>query len=344
MLVSTNLLTSRPPARQSGGTAFVPSSNPWINCFVAGEPCGPIDAHDLSATGLGLGWQGPSGPPGAAGNPFPIAWPSAEGRLPAAVPQSLIGTVTSIGISDPFPEVEPGEISPEELAQIDEVVSDEYEAARPVVETSTAEIISFLDARDSILARYGWTIDDLSPEQNPIFVATDEPPLPAAELPPEEPEPVEVLPPLAITDLPSGPDPGEAPWTIEPDAPPSEPEDQSMDLSSLLGGALNAATAYYGYRAGRDAPQRLAQPRGYDGSTWDWLDGPLDTTRGLFDTSASPPPPVGGRVIPRTGQPCRRRRRRRMLTKSDIADISTMSVLLGRNSEAFKTWLAKATR
>ena len=38
---------------------------------------------------------------------------------------------------------------------------------------------------------------------------------------------------------------------------------------------------------------------------------------------------------------CRtRRRRRRMLTKSDIADISTMASLLGKSSEAFKTWLA----
>ena len=34
-----------------------------------------------------------------------------------------------------------------------------------------------------------------------------------------------------------------------------------------------------------------------------------------------------------------RRRRRRMLTKSDVADISTMKSLLG-NGEAFKTWLA----
>lgn len=39
-----------------------------------------------------------------------------------------------------------------------------------------------------------------------------------------------------------------------------------------------------------------------------------------------------------------RRRRRRMLTKSDVADISTMAALLGKNSESFKVWLAKATR
>ena len=40
----------------------------------------------------------------------------------------------------------------------------------------------------------------------------------------------------------------------------------------------------------------------------------------------------------------RTRRRKRMATKSDIADIATMASLLGKNSEAFKTWLAKATR
>lgn len=39
----------------------------------------------------------------------------------------------------------------------------------------------------------------------------------------------------------------------------------------------------------------------------------------------------------------RNRRRRRMLTKSDIGDISTMRQILG-NGEAFKLWLAKATR
>ena len=39
-----------------------------------------------------------------------------------------------------------------------------------------------------------------------------------------------------------------------------------------------------------------------------------------------------------------RRRRRRMLTKSDVGDISTMAALLGKNTDAFKTWLAKATR
>jgi len=39
-----------------------------------------------------------------------------------------------------------------------------------------------------------------------------------------------------------------------------------------------------------------------------------------------------------------KRRRRRLLTKSDIADISTMASLLGKSSEAFKTWLAVSRR
>jgi len=39
-----------------------------------------------------------------------------------------------------------------------------------------------------------------------------------------------------------------------------------------------------------------------------------------------------------------KRRRKRLLTKSDVADISTMAALLGKNSEAFKTWLAVSRR
>ena len=314
----------------------MPTQNPFINCFVAGEPCGPIDPHDLSASGLGLGWQGASTPSWASGT----AWPSVEGRIPAAVPIGLIQTTTAAALADPFPELEPGQISDAEMEQIDQVVEDEYEAARPVVEATTAEIISFLDARDSILSRYGWSIEDLPPEQNPVLIPLDAAEeIPIESEPTAESEPVDVLPPLAITDLPSGPDPGEAPWSVEPDLDSDQPEDQSMDLSSLLGGVTQAATAYYGYRAQRDA-QRLQQAP-YQGSWQDWLDGPTD----WLEPSAPQTPPVGGRVIPRRpGAPCRRRRRRRMLTKSDIADISTMASILGKNSEAFKTWLAKATR
>ncbi len=44
----------------------------------------------------------------------------------------------------------------------------------------------------------------------------------------------------------------------------------------------------------------------------------------------------------RMGTP--KRRRKRLLTKSDVADISTMAALLGKNSEAFKTWLAVSRR
>lgn len=47
-------------------------------------------------------------------------------------------------------------------------------------------------------------------------------------------------------------------------------------------------------------------------------------------------------AILREGTP--KRRRKRLLTKSDVADISTMAALLGKNSEAFKTWLAVSRR
>lgn len=40
----------------------------------------------------------------------------------------------------------------------------------------------------------------------------------------------------------------------------------------------------------------------------------------------------------------KRRRRRRLLTSSDVKDITVMASLLGKNSEAFKTWLATSQR
>ncbi len=44
------------------------------------------------------------------------------------------------------------------------------------------------------------------------------------------------------------------------------------------------------------------------------------------------------------GEANHKHRRKRLLTKSDVADISTMASLLGKNSEAFKTWLAVSRR
>jgi len=44
------------------------------------------------------------------------------------------------------------------------------------------------------------------------------------------------------------------------------------------------------------------------------------------------------------GEANHKHRRKRLLTKSDVADISTMASLLGKNSESFKTWLAVSRR
>lgn len=40
----------------------------------------------------------------------------------------------------------------------------------------------------------------------------------------------------------------------------------------------------------------------------------------------------------------RRRRRRRLLTSSDVKDITVMASILGKGSEAFRTWLATSQR
>ena len=67
----------------------MPRRHPWISCVRAGEPCGPLDPHDLSAGGLGLGWGGTSPPAWTQSG----RWPSLEGRLPAAVPDIAVQTV-----------------------------------------------------------------------------------------------------------------------------------------------------------------------------------------------------------------------------------------------------------
>lgn len=154
-----------------------------------------------------------------------------------------------------------------------------------------------------------------------------------------------------------------------------------MNLSSILGGVTAAANTaaglagtYYQLRALREgrpmaAAQNLAQPPAvnpkptYRGNA-PGLDLGDFTATGIAGNVADLFSSNGGgsvysrraqRIAAATGQPVEevaailaagrpRRRRRRMLTKSDIADISTMSALLGKNSESFKTWLAGALR
>jgi len=149
----------------------------------------------------------------------------------------------------------------------------------------------------------------------------------------------------------------------EPDLYETEPEEQSMDLSSILGAVSQVADIYQSFQPPQQLPP-VQQPSTYPGSIRDWVDGPFD----FLEPSAAPVATgapmaysggcisnrdrqiaaasgVSAEAVDRVLHYARqgRRRRRRMLTKSDIGDISTMKQILG-NGEAFKLWLAKATR
>lgn len=158
----------------------------------------------------------------------------------------------------------------------------------------------------------------------------------------------------------------------QPDIYEAEPEGEPMaDLSDILGGLSQVADIYATVQQAR-APTPYAQPAppapGYEGSVRDWIDGPFDfleptasvtslpTTGGTMagysggcisnrDRQIAAASGVSAEAVDRVLHYARqgRRRRRRMLTKSDIGDISTMKSILG-NGEAFKMWLAKATR
>jgi len=194
--------------------------------------------------------------------------------------------------------------------------------------------------------------------------------------PPRIAAPEEVLAPVVQTQPVGRPEwvgsVGEAPWTPEPDTLPPEPGDQSMDLSSILGAFSTAADIYGTIQTARAPPPQAFVAPGpapatpYDNSWQDWVDGPLN-----FLEPSTSIPSAGGTVPQAYSGGCisqrdrriaaasgvspeavdrvlhyarqGRRRRRRMLTKSDVGDISTMKAILG-NGEAFKLWLAKATR
>ncbi len=154
----------------------------------------------------------------------------------------------------------------------------------------------------------------------------------------------------------------------EPDLYEAESEEEPMaDLSDILGTVSQLADIYTTVRGPAQAPAAIL-PSEYPGSVRDWVDGPTDwlapspvtslptTTGGTMagysggcisnrDRQIAAASGVSAESVDRVLYYARqgRRRRRRMLTKSDIGDISTMKSILG-NGEAFKMWLAKATR
>lgn len=152
----------------------------------------------------------------------------------------------------------------------------------------------------------------------------------------------------------------------EPNISQDRPEEQSMDLSTILGGLSSAAQVYSTVQQARQPAfqpvQQLAPTNPYNNSWQDWLDGPTDWLAPNAPTSL---PNAGGPVgciskrdveiaqragvdpatVDRVLAAARhgRRRRRRMLTKSDLGDIAAAKSIMG-NGENFKVWLAKATR
>lgn len=161
----------------------------------------------------------------------------------------------------------------------------------------------------------------------------------------------------------------DTPARIEPDLLPPEPEDEPMaDLSGLFGNIASGVAGNFfdtspGWDYGFDdlagdvidyfndpvGPQPGQQPRQpttslpstggtrmgpYNGGCISERDRRISQLSGVSAESVD-------RVLHYARQG--RKRRKRMLTKSDIGDISTMKSILG-GGEAFKMWLARATR
>ena len=267
--------------------------------------------------------------------------PDIGGDLPVALPPPIQPPSGSdYGISETM-----GYISADEIEQINRQLEIYEDSLRPVVEVSQEEADQYLSDRDSILARTGRDPDSLPPELNPILLVNGEPIEDAKSS--EAPQPGEsavnvrapyIGPPVFLGSL------GETPGEIQPDPYEARLEEQPMaDLSDIFGaigdrivGSLDFDPATPGIFGGTSTATS---------SLPDIIGRFSDSDVGGDLTPRSTPVQVN--IDPRTGRVSKcapRRRRRRLLTKSDIADISTMAALLGKNSESFKVWLAKATR
>jgi len=341
----------------------VPYAAESFFCITA--PCGPqspVDAYAMQALSgyLPLGsaaWGRQYGPNFAAPATIPgplteidfagIAEAFAAANVPAAIARAQEQSASAV---PPPAEVEGsfgGGIPAEEMAEIDAVA-----AARE--EHLNQQIADITDLYGLIDAVPRGTLMDLAneianrpfdPDVSDMYEAPREYPRPLVAQAPEEPV-VDVFPPYfgsgEFFEDPNDPTtwnyPISTPREVESDIYDDQSGEEPMaDLSGIVGGFLGGLGG------------SLAQQTGYP-VTWPEIIG---TVAGQFLDDRQPPPPQtttslpngGARPLPVMTQraPCRRRRRRRMLTKSDIADISTMAALLGKNSEAFKTWLARAT-
>lgn len=260
------------------------------------------------------------------------------------------------GYSNPQPALEPVGISEAENLEIDL----EIERQADIVE------------RVRLLGEYTDTIqpDRLMQVAEQIISGEVVGPPPA---PPPTPDLAAIVPTPTVergeffTDLP------EAPRQVEPDLYEAQLEEEPMglDLSGIARGIVGGAAQsfvqdlnwdygfddalgdivdYYTAPAPTPIPAPSPQPRGIPPPLANGSALPMaaygggcisNRDRAIAAASGSSPEMVD-RVLHYARQG--RHRRKRMLTKGDIGDISTMAALLGKNSDAFKTWLAKATR
>ena len=177
-----------------------------------------------------------------------------------------------------------------------------------------------------------------------------------------------------------GPDPGEAPWTNEPDLLPDTPEEEPMDLAAIataaLGGAIRGALDFDPRTPGIvPGPIGTSLPDLVGGIAEAWA-GREFATPPPSEVVGPPLPPgyippanqvptlTGGQAVGCISQRDvaiaqmagtspemvdrvlaiarrGRRRRRRLVTQSDLRDIAAMKQVIG-GGKAFETWLAKS--
>jgi len=250
---------------------------------------------------------------------------------------------------------------------------------RPVAYVTSAERDEFIAARASILARYPRYV--AGAESDPVFVITDEPPSGSIPTPVTGTSPPTLLGAELASETVAGrgSSPPAGPW--ESNGGSGQFGEQPMgwlaDFGSSLLGSIDFDPATPGIFGSSTESPLTSIPDLIGGLAGSYITGrvatgPADTLPPYVNpttrvsTTNVVPITTAGRVpvgcisqrdiqiaaaagtspemvdlILKLGR--RNRRRRRMLTKSDIGDISTMRQILG-NGEAFKLWLAKATR
>ena len=267
----------------------------------------------------------------------------------------------------------PPAISPEEMAEIDAAKSDQEQTSRPVVVLQTPDEISSAQADiQNILLRF----PGIDPARIPIFTlpggidAGDE-----HQPPPEIFPEVSVLPEVGTeVEIPDVGQPDFLPGSgtdvelgggtqpLIPDPGSGIGETTMADLGDILGnvgavlgrigGTIDFDPSTPGIFDDVTGPSLPDIIGGFVGGGLDPVTpSPTVTTPRAPTVATTCISQADSRIAAATGVSAAqvaqirtlsrgRRRRRRMLTKSDVADISTMASLLGKSSEAFKTWLA----